>query len=262
VEQGGVHYVKRNFLGGRESTTIIRANQEVISWCNTTAGMRIHGTTKEQPLVRFQTVEQERLQPLAQTPYDMAIWKKAKLSRDCYLTFDYAYYSAPHRLIGQQLWVSGGIQTVRIYTLEHQLVATHDRAQHPGQRRTHLYHLPPEKVPGLILNREDCLTNASKVGTATLQVAKTLLDDPIVDRLYTVGRLLKLRQKFGDDRLEDACQRALSFDEPSYRTVKRILTKGLETQPIAEVKTAPEATTFARSPQELVGHMLGGESWN
>ena len=142
MEQGGVHYVKRNFLGGREATTTIRANHEVISWCNTTAGMRIHGTTKEQPLVRFQTVEQARLQPLAQTPYDMAIWKKAKLSRDCYLTFDHAYYSAPHRLIGQQLWVSGGIQTVRIYTLDHQLVATHDRAQHPGQRCTHLYHLP------------------------------------------------------------------------------------------------------------------------
>lgn len=224
--------------------------------------MRIHGTTKEQPLVRFQTVERAQLQPLAQTAYDMAIWKKVKLHRDCHLIFDHAYYSAPYRLIGQQLWVSGGIQTVRIYTLDHQLVATHDRAQQPGQRCTHLYHLPPEKVPGLTLNREGCLARAEQVGEATLQVAQTLLGDPIVDRLYTVGRLLKLRCKFGDSRLEDACQRALSFDEPDYRTVKRILTQGLETQPIAEAKTAPEATTFARSSQELVGHMWGGESWN
>jgi transposase len=37
VEQGGVHYVKRNFLGGREPTTVTQANQEVISWCNTKA---------------------------------------------------------------------------------------------------------------------------------------------------------------------------------------------------------------------------------
>jgi len=262
VEQGGVHYVKRNFLGGREPTTITQANQDVIVWCNEKAGMRIHGTTKEQPLVRFQTVEKAQLQPLAQTPYDMAVWKKVKLNRDCYLTFDHAYYSAPYRLIGQQLWVSGGIQTVRIYTLDHQLVATHDRAQQPGQRCTHLYHLPPEKVPGLVLNREDCLTRAGQVGEATLQITKTLLDDPVVDRLYTAGRLLKLRHRFGDDRLEDACQRALSFDEPSYKTVKCILTKGLETQPVAEVKTAPKATTFARSPKELVGHVWGGESWN
>jgi len=27
VEQGGVHYVKRNFLGGREETTISKANE-------------------------------------------------------------------------------------------------------------------------------------------------------------------------------------------------------------------------------------------
>jgi transposase len=48
VEQGGVHYVKRNgstelaevFLGGREPTTITQANQDVLVWCNTTAGLR------------------------------------------------------------------------------------------------------------------------------------------------------------------------------------------------------------------------------
>ena len=32
VEQGGVHYVKRNFLGGREATLITQANQEVLVW--------------------------------------------------------------------------------------------------------------------------------------------------------------------------------------------------------------------------------------
>jgi len=47
VEQGGVHYVKRNFLGGRKPTLIAQANQEVRTWCNQTAGLRMHGTTKE-----------------------------------------------------------------------------------------------------------------------------------------------------------------------------------------------------------------------
>ncbi len=59
VEQGGVHYVKRNFLGGREPTTITQANRDVLRWVNTTAGQRIHGTTKERPLERFQ-IEQRR----------------------------------------------------------------------------------------------------------------------------------------------------------------------------------------------------------
>ena len=50
VEQGGVHYVKRNFLGGREPTTVTQANADVLIWCKTTAGLRIHGTTKKTAL--------------------------------------------------------------------------------------------------------------------------------------------------------------------------------------------------------------------
>lgn len=262
VEQGGVHYVKRNFLGGREPTTLTQANQDVLVWCTTKAGVRIHGTTKEQPLVRFQEVEQARLQPLPDTPYDLAIWKQVTLGRDGYVNFDRAYYSAPHRLQGQELWVCGGIQQVRIYTLDRELVTTHERAQRPGERHTHLDHLPPEKVPGLLLNRDECRVSAAEVGPATQQVVHTLLDDPVVDRLHTVGRLLKLRQQFSDDRLEAACERALSFGDPAYKTVKRILREGLENHPLPIAVSLPAATTFRRSADELVQHLFGGESWN
>jgi hypothetical protein len=262
VEQGGVHYVKRNFLGGRRPTTITQANQDVLVWCNTQAGLRVHGTTKERPLLRFQEVEQARLQPLPETPYDMAVWKKAKLHRDCYVEFDKAYYSAPYRLVTQSVWVCGGIQQVRIFTLKHQLVATHDRAQRPGERLTHLDHLPPEKVPGLTLDRDDCLAVATRIGTATHQVVQTLLDDPVLDRLPSVGRLLRLRRKFGDQRLEAACQRALYFDDPAYKTIKRILTQGLENEPLPCPVLSPQASVFVRSVEELIGDVLGGESWN
>jgi transposase len=262
VEQGGVHYVKRNFLGGRQPTTLSQANQDVWVWCNETAGLRIHGSTKEQPLVRFQQVEQARLRPLPETPYDMAVWKQVTVARDCYVEFDKAYYSAPHRLITQSVWVCGGIQQVRIYTLQHELKATHERAQRPGERLTHLDHLPPDKVPGLIRSREGCLASAEQIGPATLQVVQTILDDPVVDRLGAVGRLLRLRLKFGDGRLEAACQRALSFDDPAYKTVKRILKEGLENQPGPTAVAAPPASAFVRSVEELVGELAGGESWN
>ncbi|MCB0064602.1 MAG: IS21 family transposase, partial [Caldilineaceae bacterium] len=62
--ESGVHYVKRNFLGGRTPTTLPEANRDGRRWGETTAGLRIHGTTREQPLVRFVETEQVRLQPL------------------------------------------------------------------------------------------------------------------------------------------------------------------------------------------------------
>jgi len=262
VEQGGVHYVKRNFLGGRERTTITQANQDVLVWCNNKAGLRVHGTTKEKPLLRFQEVEQAQLQPLPETPYDLAMWKKVTLGRDCYINFDKAYYSAPHRLKGQELWVCGGIQQVRVYTLDRKLVATHDRAQRPGDRQTHLDHLPPQKVPGLILTRDNCLEFAAEVGPSAQQVVQTLLDDPGLDRLPAISRLLKLRNKFGDERLEAACARALHFCDPTYKTVKGILNEGLENLPLPVPMALPAATTFMRSANELVEHLFGGEAWS
>lgn len=263
VEQGGVHYVKRNFLGGREMTTITQANKDVRVWCETTAGHRVHGTTKEKPLARFTEVEQARLQPLPTASYDMGVWKLLKLHRDCYVTFDGTYYSAPFKYIGERLRVRAGARQVRIYTMNFQLVATHERAEEPGTRRTNLDHLPPEKVPGLTLDRDVCRGEAANVGPATAKVVGTLLDDPVLYRLPTVGRLLRLRQRFGDDRLEAACQRALYFDDPAYKTVKRILTEGLDAEPMpGEPVPAPPARTFVRSAIELVGGLLGGLSWN
>jgi transposase len=262
VEQGGVHYVKRNFLGGREPTTITQANREVLVWCTTTAGQRIHGTTKEQPLKRFEQTERARLQPLPETPYDMAIWKQLKLGWDCYVEFEHSYYSAPYRLIGQSLWVCGGVQQVRIFDGHYHLVATHERATQPGTRRTQLDHLPPEKVPGLTLSREGCGQAAAEIGPATSQVVQRLLADPVLDRLPTVGRLLKLGQTYGAERLEAACARALVFDDPSYKTIKGILKKGLEHQPAPAPPRSAPASAFVRPLTELVGSWLGGLSWN
>ena len=78
-----------------------------------------------------------------------------------------------------------------------------------------------------------------------------------------VRRLLRLREQAGDERLEAACERALRFDEASYKTVKRILQQGLE----AETKqtpppAVPPAQRFVRGAQELLGHLWSGQAWN
>jgi transposase len=260
VEQGGVHYVKRNFLAGREPTTITQANRDVLRWTQTVAGQRVHGTTKEKPLERFE-IERAALQPLPDTPYDLAVWKQVKLHRDCHLVFDHAYYSAPFRLVGQRLWVRGGTQEVQIYTGDYQLVATHTRAQRPGQRLSSLDHLPPHKVPGLILSRDGCRQQASQIGPATREVVEGLLNHRPEDRLRTAGRLLRLHERFGPERLEAACARALRFNDPAYMTVKRILEQGLDAEKLPSTQPPPPTMTFVRSATELVGHLVGGASW-
>ena len=257
VEQGGVHYVKRNFLGGREPTTLTQANQDILRWVEAVAGQRTHGTTKEKPLERFE-VERTALKDLPGIPYDLAIWKQVKLHRDCYIVFEQAYYSAPFRLVGQQLWVRGGTQTVQVYTSDYHLVATHPRAQTPGQRQTNLDHLPTHKIAGITLSREGCRLRADEIGPATRQVVDQMLDHRPEDRLRTAGRLLKLGVRFTPQRLEAACARALRFDDPSYITIKHILEQGLDQQHPPQISDSPPAQAFVRTVAELVGHLIGG----
>lgn len=263
VEKGGVHYLKRNFLAGRVPTTLAQANADVRRWCLTTAGRRVHGTTKACPLDRFEQSEQAHLRPLPASPYDPATWKVAKLHRDGYVVFAQSYYSAPFRFVGQSLRVRGGAQQVRLYTLDYHLVASHERAVQPGTRTTHTDHLPPEKVAALTLDRENLPAAADAIGPATAQVVAHLLSDRILDRVPTARRVVTLTRRYAAVRVEAACARALRFDDPTYATVKRILAQGLEqlSEP-PPVREAP-AGSFIRSARELVGYLFsGGAPWN
>ncbi len=262
VEQGGVHYVTRNFLGGRTPTTITQANRDVRTWCLTTAGQRIHGTTFEAPLKRFEATEKACLKPLPTTPYDLAVWKKVKVYRDCYISFDHAFYSVPQRCYPGWVWVCGGTKQVRIYNLAYELKATHERASKVGQRVTHPDHIAPEKLPGLLQTRESVLEEAQKVGSATAQVVQELLEHPVLDRLSTAGRLVRLANQYTAERLEAACKKALAFGDGSYKTVKGILKQGSEAQEMPIPVEIPPATTFARSTAELVGELVEVPSWN
>lgn len=258
----GVDYVEGNFLGGRGEMSLRQANCEVRAWCLGAAGKRIHGTTKERPLERFHEVEQGRLKALPAAAYDLAIWKKNKLHRDCHVVFDGSYYSAPFRLIGEKVWICAGNCQVRIFNGKYELIATHERAKKPGERHTHRDHLPPEKIPGLERSRPTLLAQAEQIGTATLKVIEFLFADSALDRIHQAGKLLGLQDKHSAPRLEAACQRALDFGDPSYMTVKRILTQHLEEYPAPIPVELPAAQIFVRKSEEVIGAYAEVPTWN
>ena len=151
---------------------------------------------------------------------------------------------------------------MQLFTSQYQLAATHSRAQAPGQRLTHLSHLPAHKVPGLTLSRDECRQRAASVGPATRQAVEQLLAHRPEDRLRSAGRVLGLAAHFSPQRLEAACARALRFDEVSYPTLKRILQQGLEAHSLSTLPAPVPATMFVRSAAELLGPLVGGELWN
>lgn len=244
VEQGGVHYVKRNALAGRSFRDVTEANAHLRRWCLEVAGQRVHGTTKQVPLAVFTQVEHAALHRLPATAWEPVSWKQAKLHPDCHVVFDGAYYSGPARLAGQRLWVRGTALQVQLFH-QHALVATHRRGR-PGQRMTCPEHLPPDKLQFLLQTPAWCREQAATVGPACEQFITALLGDRPLDRLRSAQGVLRLARRYGAARLEAACARAAAVDEYRYHTVKTILAHALDRQPLPSLAPVAAPATPPR----------------
>lgn len=255
--ESGVRYVDRNFLAGRPAETLEAANTALGRWVVEVAGLRCHGTTRKRPLDQFTRIEQAALLPLPAAPYDLGVWRQAKLHPDCHVVVDGAYYSAPYRLVGRTLWVRDNGTTVQIFH-EHERLATHPWGP-PGTRRTIADHYPPQKAAYLLATPQCCRHRAARIGVATTALIEALFGERPLDRLRAVQAVLRLGDKFGAARLERACQRALCYGETSPRVLRRILDQGLDSERLpGENAPAPQLTfAFARPGSEIFANPGG-----
>jgi transposase len=259
-----VQYVRRSALQGREFKSVDEANAHLRSWLMQVAGTRVHGTTRERPLERFDR-EKPHLRPLAATRYEVVIWKQAKVHPDCHVSFEYNQYSAPYRLIGRPVWLRITAERIEIYTESHERVATHVRARFPGNRVTRQEHLPAERLQAAMVNPQHVRRQAEQIGPRTLEVIERLLGERPMDRLRTAQGIVGLSRKYGPARLEAACARALSFDDTRYHTIKNVLRKGLDLEPAPDPGQAPgplpQSSRFARPATDFLPMPTRGTSF-
>ena len=254
--ESGVKYIKRNFMPLREFRGLADANRQLKEWIFETAGTRVHGTTKQKPLTLFADIEKELLNPLPDVPPELAIWAKHKLHGNCHLQFEKAFYSAPFRLVHSELWVRTSETTVKIFK-NYELQAIHPRLHRPGAKSTIQDHLPPEAVAWLMHDPQWCLKQAEAIGPCCSSLIKQLFAHRVLDNLRAVQGIVGFAKSVGAKRLEDACERAIFFDNPRYQTVKTILAKGLDQlQAEPAIVTLPAAYTgtgrFCRPQRPIV----------
>jgi transposase len=229
IVESGVKYIKRRFIPARDFKDVIDANRQLREWILSSAGNRIHGSTREQPLRRFHEVERAILLSLPAVRPEIAIWTKAKLHPDCHVQYQKCRYSSPWRLIGQDLWIRDTGMLIEIYH-NHVLVASHIKSFKPGRVASQPEHLPPDAKAYFMKTPQWCLQQAKDVGPFCLEIIEQMLSDKVIDRLRSVQAIIGLRKKYGDIRLEKACERASSHGATGYKSVKRILEQGLDSQ--------------------------------
>jgi len=215
-------------------------------------GERIHGTTRQRPLELFQQVEAPTLRPLPAQPFELVTWTQAKVAPDCHVQVKGVLYSIPHRHIGKTLAVRLSATTAEFY-LDHALVKTHLRPT--GRRQTDWDDYPADKARFYQHTPNWCRAKAAALGPEVAQAVEGLLAQHALHYLRQSQGIIGLADKYGPDRLNAACQRALAFGDPCYRTIQTILHKGLEGQLALPFHTTTSASAgaYLRGPEELCG---------
>ena len=176
--ESGVKYVKNNFFPLRDFKNFTDANEQLMQWEKDTARVRVHGTTRRQPKELFEKYEKAALKPLPRDRFEITLWKDLKVARDIHVQCNYAYYSAPCELRGEQVQVRITSTQIAIFH-ENKLVAVHFPAP-PGKRKTNHEHYPPDKQRFMKWDTDYCLTLAEKTGKNTFIVIQKLLQqEPI-----------------------------------------------------------------------------------
>ena len=192
----------------------------------------------------FAEVEAPALRPLPAGRYELAAWKKATVNIDYHVGFDHRFYSVPFRLVRSKVEVRATRSTVEVFHAGRR-VAAHGREW--GRRRyvTDPAHMPPSHRAHAEWSPSRLVAWAATAGPAVAAVAEKLLAakaHPEHAYRSCLG-LMSLGRRYGPDRLDAACTRALAAGAVSYSSVKSILAENLDRVPLRPPEQLPAPPT-------------------
>ena len=139
--ESGVGYVKKNAIAGHSFETWEAFEAHLARWEREIANVRMHGTTGEAPIMRFERDEAHRLKPLGDRPSFGTLRELSRIvGNDCAVEIDTNSYSVPWRLIGERVAVVVSAGEVRIRHGARE-VAVHRQSEGRRQRVVDRAHL-------------------------------------------------------------------------------------------------------------------------
>ena len=245
-----VAFTRNSMFAGETFVDIAHAQRHAEEWCRTRAGLRIHGTTQCRPAELFALEEQPHLLPAPAAPYDLPIYATPKVHRDHHIEVGKALYSVPGNLIGCVVEARADRQLVRI-SYRGQPIKVHPRKP-PGGCCTDPADLPAEKTAYAMRDIDHLRHLAAGHGLSIGAYADALLDSPLPwTKMRQVYALLGLVKRWGAQRVEAACARALDAEAVSVPLLGRMLERGTESAPTPATPTTTSGGRFARDPSHF-----------
>jgi transposase len=183
----------------------------------------------------FAELDRPALQPLPRERYILAYWKTVRASIDYHVEVDRHYYSVPYQLAGQKLEARYTTLTMEIFH-GGKRVASHMRGSASYRHTTVSEHMPKSHQAHLEWTPSRLIHWAESVGVATAELVRTILErkpHPEMGYRACLG-ILSLEKIYSKPRLEAASQRAVQLQAFSYQSLKSILKRSLDRQPLLD----------------------------
>ena len=172
----------------------------------------------------FAELDAPALMPLPPQPYELARFKTVKVHIDYHAEIEAHRYSVPQALVGQTLEARLTRHAVELL-LRGQRVAAHARSDRPGGYTTVEAHMPAAHRAHLEWTPQRLVDWGRCIGVACGEAVSRLLQmyrHPEHGYRSCLG-LLSLSRRYGEARLEAACERALALGAFRYRHVRDLL---------------------------------------
>lgn len=245
--ESAVGYAQRYILGRLRNRTfhslpeINTAILELLVQLNNEP-MRMHGgQTRRQ---RFEALDKPNALPLPAQRFEMRDVKvDATVAPNYHILYAKHYYSVPWELARQKVDVHLVGNLVEIYH-KGRHVARHEKGPEDFQHTTRDEHMPPNHRFVRGWSKEWFLDKAGQIGPSTQETVKRIMErrrHPQQGFNSSLG-VLNLVQKYGCERLEAACARAIHYRSPTYKAVRAILERELDRAGTQTMQTPPSGT--------------------
>jgi transposase len=245
IVESGVRYVKRNALEGRadELTRWDDYQQLAITWRDEVANVRIHQTTGERPLDRF---EQERscLRALPSIPFDADEIVPTGVTSHARVRFDGNRYSVPADMVGKLVIIRANAEHVRVLH-EGREIACHPRSYDRRQVIVQAEHQLQALQQRRRIRSHQLEVTFDALGEAAREFHLKLQTRPVKTNTH-LRRLLSLVRLYGRTDVLAAIRRACEFQTYDAAYVETILLQERRRRDL------PSPTPLRPKRQELI----------
>ena len=218
VEKGAIHYIRYNFFPLRSFDNLKDLQQQADQWRDHVANIRLHSTTGQRPIDRFEPQAMRSLPPFLPDCRDTA---STKVYPDFSIRFDANNYTVPPWIVGRQVTVKADNHTLSVY-FKNKAISTHARSYKRKQRIELPAHREAARKQQRRFWQSQYVCAFSSLGEEARSYLERLTNthQPIKNSLK---KLISLKDEYGSYALIEAIKKATLHNAYGAHYIENIL---------------------------------------